>query len=96
VADSEVLDNENGWNDPGAYVILYPSGDQDNQRYTVSYASGKWAILINERSSLVITVTGTNIGDNYTQEDVTEDDSQLFKFTPTSDGYWILTKKLLD
>jgi len=95
LADNFALDNENGGTDPGAYVIVYPSGpgNPDNQLYTVSYVSGVWATLTNVRSGYTITVQGNNDGDFYTHEPLTKNDNQLFKFTPTKDNYYIITNK---
>ncbi len=98
LADNFALDNENGGTDPGAFLIVYPSDEggpsyPDNQLYTVKYISGVWATLTNVRSGYTVTVQGTNADALYTHESLTEDDNQLFKFTSTKDGYWIVTNK---
>ena len=93
VANSHVFDIEYGANSDSSNLIVYPWHGGNNQRFTVNYVDGSWATLVALNSNKALTVKSNTDGASFTQQTVTENANQQFKFLIAKDGSYLIKNR---
>jgi len=77
----------------GTDLILFFYHDGAHEQFTVSYVDGPWATLVAHHSGKALTANSNASGDSFTQQTITGDTNQQFKFLLAKDGNYLIKNR---